>query len=93
MGLFLTDPKTSQKSVSLTLMAISFLVAIAAVILNIAKVTDNVSSSAELFYGCAALYFGRKLNIKGNVFSSSDGPQTVIATQTNTVQTIDQQNG
>jgi hypothetical protein len=90
MSLFLTDPKTSQKSVSLTLMMISFLVATIAVLLNIAKVTDNVSSSAELFYGCAALYFGRKLNFKGNVFSASDAPSTTIASQTNTIETIQQ---
>lgn len=66
------DPKTKSESVSLTLLLVSFLIACTAIGLNIAKVTENTSSSAELFMACAGLYFGRKLSFKGSDFGTSD---------------------
>jgi hypothetical protein len=72
MSLYLVDPKTKEPSVSLTLMAVSFFVALVAIGLNIAKVTDNTSSAMELLITTAGLYFGRRLNFKGNVYGSDN---------------------
>lgn len=66
------DPKTGQPSVSLSLLAISFTIAAGAIIMNILKYTDNTSASTDLFFGCAALYFSRKMNINGKSFSSDN---------------------
>lgn len=68
MALWLSDPKTKESSVSLTLMVISFVVLLVASTLHIAQLTDNTSSLTELFYATAGLYFGRKFQGKsGNI--------------------------
>lgn len=64
MNLWLMDPKTKEKSVSLTLMIVSFVVLLIASTLHISQFTDNTSSLLELFYATAGLYLGRKFTGK-----------------------------
>lgn len=59
---YFKDPKTGERSVSLTLVAVTFIIAVVAMGLQVAKVTDNISSVLELFYATAALYFSRRWN-------------------------------
>lgn len=63
MNFFLTDPKSKQPSVSLTLLIISFLALLCASLLHISKITDSTSSLMELFVTTASLYFGRRVNV------------------------------
>ena len=65
--MWITDPKTGQKSVSLSLMIVSFCSIIGC---SFAKVTGNLESTGpllELFYATAALYFGRRFKGKGEI--------------------------
>ena len=64
MNLWLTDPKTKDKSVSLTLMVVSFVVLLGASTLHLSHITENTSSLLELFYATAGLYLGRKFTGK-----------------------------
>lgn len=61
---WLTDPKTKEASVSLTLMVISFVVLLGASTLHLSHLTENTSSLLELFYATAGLYLGRKFTGK-----------------------------
>lgn len=63
--LYLTDPKTKEKSVSLTLMLVSFILALVAGGLEMAGLVKGTSISLELFWGTAGLYFGRKFTTRG----------------------------
>jgi hypothetical protein len=64
MNLWITDPKTKESSVSLTLMVISFVALLGASTLHISKLTENTSSLTELFVTTAGLYFGRRFQTK-----------------------------
>ena len=77
MRLYLIDPKTKSESVSLTLLVITFVAVLVAIGLNIAKLTESTGPVMELFYSVCALYFGRKINIKGNTFSSDQAQEVV----------------
>ena len=57
------DPKTKEGSVSLTLVFISFNVVLISLVekWSGAVGTIDISQSLNLFYACAALYWGRKL--------------------------------
>lgn len=71
--MYLTDPKTNKKSVTLTFLVISFVLFAgfaAAVSLGYAYTTGAL---AELFYASAALYFGRRVNVGSKSFSVSNG--------------------
>ena len=57
---YLTDPRTKEKSVSLTMLILALLLVLVANILQLAKVTEDIGSSMELFYAAAGLYWGRK---------------------------------
>lgn len=72
---FIIDPKDKMPSVSLTLLVVSFVVLLGASTLHLSKLTENTSSLTELFYACAALYFGRKVQGKsGNTMETkTDG--------------------
>lgn len=60
--MWISDPKDNKPSVSLTLLIISFLLVIGAVILEVLGKIDTTSISAEIFFGCAATYFGRRIS-------------------------------
>lgn len=68
--LFVEDPSTGQKSVSLTLLVASFIAVAAAGGLQVAGLVSSTGPFLELFYSASALYFGRRLNIKGANYSS-----------------------
>lgn len=58
----LRDPKTSQPSVSFTMVAVSFGLCVVGLVGKWAKQLDgiNMSEALQLFGLCATLYFGRK---------------------------------
>ncbi len=85
MNLWLTDPTTSKKSVSLTLMVLSFFGCIVGGGLQIAGKTETVSICLELFYGCSALYFGRRFSMNGKTFDASSLPTPVATVVTGTI--------
>jgi hypothetical protein len=76
--IWVADPKTKEPSVSLTMLVSSFVIALIACGLHMAKVVENISSVTELFYATTALYFGRRFSMNGKTYSSesSDKPQT-----------------
>jgi len=65
---FLRDPITKLPSVSLSLLIISFILSIFALINKFAKVVDgvDVENTLQLLIICASLYFGRSLSKKMN---------------------------
>lgn len=63
--MWLKDPKNKKPSVSLTLMVISFIIAIAVAILMVFKQVEQSGIILELFYGTSSLYFFRKLTFRG----------------------------
>jgi hypothetical protein len=70
MNLFVPDPKTKEPSVSLTLLLISTIALIIIGSLHAAGIIQTTSIFTEMFYSTTALYFGRRFNISGKVFSS-----------------------
>lgn len=77
---WIEDPSSNKPSVSLTLLCVSFLGCIIGGALQISGKIENTSICLELFYGCTALYFGRKVTIGGKTFDGSGiSQQTVVA--------------
>lgn len=77
MQLWITDPKTKEKSVSLTLLIASFTVLLGASTLHLSHLTENTSSLLELFYATCALYLGRKFTSKNGTVEAAgttEGP-------------------
>lgn len=70
MNLWVTDPKTKEQSVSLSMLMVSFVALLVACALNMAEIIKDTSSLTELFFANVALYFGRRFNVKGNEYSS-----------------------
>lgn len=66
------DYKTGAPSVSYSILVIAVTYTMVAIGLNIAGVTDNVSSSMELLYASMALYFGRTFGQKGKEIVSQE---------------------
>lgn len=66
--IFLRDPITKLPSVSLSLLVISFVLSIFALINKFAKIVDGVDieNTLQLLIICASLYFGRSLSKKMN---------------------------
>jgi len=67
--MYLKDPKDGKRSVSLTFLVISFTLFAgfsAATSLNYA---ESAGAFSELFYACAALYFGRRVKVGTKTFS------------------------
>lgn len=64
--IFFRDPIRKLPSVSLTLLLISFVVSLFALINKFAKIVEGVDidNSLELLIICASLYFGRSLSSK-----------------------------
>ena len=70
MNIWKDDPVTKQPSVSLTFALTSFILATG---FSIGEALGQVKAAAplmELFYACAALYFGRRLQIGTKIFKS-----------------------
>ena len=65
---FIIDPITGQKSVSLTLLIVSFVGIVIAAGLEAANVIHTTSVLNELYFANAGLYFGRRIQTKvGNI--------------------------
>lgn len=66
--IFIKDPVSKLPSVSLTLLIISFILSIFALINKFAKIVDGVDieNTLQLLIICASLYFGRSLSKKMN---------------------------
>lgn len=73
--LWIVDPYTGHKSVSLTILAISFIATLIAGALHMAGTVASTSIFTEMMYSACALYFGRKLNINNKNFSSEKAEQ------------------
>lgn len=61
---------TGQPSVSLTLMLVSFVVLLVIGVLDICSVVKSTGIFLELFLTTVGLYFGRRVNFKGQTFGT-----------------------
>ena len=73
--MYLLDPKTNKKSVSLTFLVITFLLYTGFSVAKAVELVSSIGSLAELFYACAALYFGRRVKVGGKAFEVSQEGQ------------------
>lgn len=66
--ILLQDPLTKKPGVSFSLLVVSFVLSVFALINKFAKIVDgvDVDNSLELLIICASLYFGRSLSKKMN---------------------------
>lgn len=69
--MFITDPKDGKKSVSLTLLVVSFVALLVGCYMELAGKSKGLSGLQELFFTTAALYFSRRVSVKGTSFSVS----------------------
>ena len=67
--MYLTDPKTNDKSVSLTFLVISFILYVGFSAATALGYAEGIGALSELFYACAALYFGLRIKIGTKSFS------------------------
>lgn len=68
--MYLKDPTTQLPSVSLTLLGISFIVVLGFSVATALEYVKDPGPLTELFYACAALYFGRRVQVGTKNFSS-----------------------
>ena len=74
--LWILDPEHSNRlSVSLTIMVVSILILVITGILQIFDLVKTTGPFMEFTYSSMALYFGRKLSSKGNIFSAEKAQQ------------------
>lgn len=68
--MWIKDPKTSKRSVSLTMLIVTGILCIAGAVTQMMGKIDSTSLLAELFYTSAALYGGRRLKFSkdGNAY-------------------------
>lgn len=67
--MYLKDPTTGLPSVSLTFLVISFVLLVGFSTANVLEYAKDPGPFLELFYACAALYFGRRVSIGNKSFS------------------------
>lgn len=77
MQLWISDPKTKEASVSLSMLVVTFVGALVAAALHMTGQVNDTSIMTELFYANVALYFGRRFSVGGKTASSekTDGTQ------------------
>ncbi len=61
MSIWITDPKSKEKSVSLTLVALSTFMYVAVIIANVLGVEVSAGLIQQFWFGSSALYFGRRV--------------------------------
>ena len=72
--MYLVDPKDGKQSITLTFLVVSFVLFAGFSGAEALGHAENAGSFAELFYACAALYFGRRVKVGSKAFSvSSEG--------------------
>ena len=64
MSLWVVDPKTSKKSVTLTFAVISFVFLIGVAMAKVLGHADTIGPFLEMFITSVLLYLGRRANIK-----------------------------
>jgi len=72
MSFFIQDPKTGERSVSLTILILATTCMTVAVGLDLAGISKGTGMASEWFLGASALYFGRKFTNKGASLESSE---------------------
>jgi len=68
--MWLRDPKNRKRSVSLSLLAVSFVLVVGASTAQMLGLIENTGLAAEIFYSCCATYFGRRIKFKGADFGT-----------------------
>jgi hypothetical protein len=71
--LYLKDPKDGTQSVTLTFLVIAFVLVVGFSIATCLGHAKDADPLMQLFYACAALYFGRRVSI-GNKTFGKDAP-------------------
>ena len=71
--IYLEDPTTNKKSVSLTIMMVSFVLLLGFAVSSCLEYTKSPDPLLDIFYACAALYFGRRVSINGKTFTGKEG--------------------
>jgi hypothetical protein len=72
MNLWINDPRTQEKSVSLTILITSMLVNISAIVLQGMGKIESASAAENFFMVACGLYFGRKFSTsKGDTLEES----------------------
>lgn len=70
--MYLTDPTTKTQSVTLTFVIVTFILATGfCVAAALSLIKEPPSSLMDLFYSCAALYFGRRFSVGGKTFDAN----------------------
>lgn len=72
---WLTDPKTNQKSVSLTLAAYATVFATITGLLQVCGKVQSTGPFVEMFYSTLALYFGRRFSVNGKIISAEQAEE------------------
>lgn len=72
--MYLKDPSTDKPSVSLTFLVTSFVLVVGFSLASLFDYSKAPEPLMELFYACAALYFGRRVSINNKTYSSKDQP-------------------
>lgn len=70
--MWLKDPKDDKPSVSLTLLVLSCIVLLIVGLLDCFGIIKSTSIFLEFTMSLIALYFGRRLTFKGQVFGDSE---------------------
>lgn len=71
--MFIKDPKTNEKSVSLSILVYSIVILSILGILEACEVVKSTGPFLELTYSSIALYFGRRFQFKNQSFSDESG--------------------
>lgn len=69
--MYLPDPKDGKPSVSLTMLAVTFVTVLGFSIASVLEYAKEPGPLMELFYAAAALYFSRRVQIGSKTFSST----------------------
>lgn len=69
--MYLVDPKDGKQSITLTFLVISFLLLAGFSSASALGYAKDPGALTELFYACAALYFGRRVKVGTKTFNVS----------------------
>lgn len=70
--MYLKDPKDGKESVTLTFMVVSYILVTGFSVAVALEQSKTAGPLMELFYACAALYFGRRVTVNGKSFSGKE---------------------
>lgn len=84
MRMWLIDPRTSKKSITVTMLVITFLLAVASVVVNLYNLWADKTVEPSLVWACvgfiapfAGIYFNKRLKATSTGVSfESDHPET-----------------